>query len=292
MYHWEADQEAFLVLAGEAVLVVEGEERPLARVGLRALPAADEARPRRRGTAVRASSSRWARAPTTARPMLSASRSTRSRDAMEPASRRTRWTEEPPTPRFPAASQRRTATDGSRTDHAAPSRTAARAGRLPRVRLVGQAAAGAARADARRPLLGAGLPRAALRSSPAHRDALGLRRSRARRAARRAPRLRKAARDGLPQAPRAEVPDPAHEARRHVRAATRAAGRRRHQRLVPLPARGAVSVRERERELVEPRLRPRDRPEPEREPVRRAAARSTIRGAGRTSTARRSGRGW
>lgn len=29
MYHWEADQEAFLVLAGEAVLVVEGEERTL-----------------------------------------------------------------------------------------------------------------------------------------------------------------------------------------------------------------------------------------------------------------------
>ena len=29
MYHWEADQEDFLVLAGEAVLVVEGEERPL-----------------------------------------------------------------------------------------------------------------------------------------------------------------------------------------------------------------------------------------------------------------------
>ena len=29
MYHWEADQEAFLVLAGEAVLVVEGEERRL-----------------------------------------------------------------------------------------------------------------------------------------------------------------------------------------------------------------------------------------------------------------------
>jgi uncharacterized cupin superfamily protein len=31
MYHWEADQEDFLVLAGEAVLVVEGEERPLRR---------------------------------------------------------------------------------------------------------------------------------------------------------------------------------------------------------------------------------------------------------------------
>jgi uncharacterized cupin superfamily protein len=29
MYHWEADQEDFLVLAGEALLVVEGTERPL-----------------------------------------------------------------------------------------------------------------------------------------------------------------------------------------------------------------------------------------------------------------------
>lgn len=29
MYHWEQDQEDFLVLSGEAVLVVEGEERPL-----------------------------------------------------------------------------------------------------------------------------------------------------------------------------------------------------------------------------------------------------------------------
>jgi uncharacterized cupin superfamily protein len=29
MYHWEADQEDFLVLSGEAVLVVEGEERRL-----------------------------------------------------------------------------------------------------------------------------------------------------------------------------------------------------------------------------------------------------------------------
>jgi uncharacterized cupin superfamily protein len=30
MYHWEVDQEDFLVVAGDAVLVVEGEERPLA----------------------------------------------------------------------------------------------------------------------------------------------------------------------------------------------------------------------------------------------------------------------
>jgi uncharacterized cupin superfamily protein len=29
MYHWEADQEDFLVLAGEALLIVEGEEHPL-----------------------------------------------------------------------------------------------------------------------------------------------------------------------------------------------------------------------------------------------------------------------
>jgi uncharacterized cupin superfamily protein len=29
MYHWEADQEDFLVLYGEALLLIEGEERPL-----------------------------------------------------------------------------------------------------------------------------------------------------------------------------------------------------------------------------------------------------------------------
>jgi uncharacterized cupin superfamily protein len=29
MYHWEADQEDFLLLAGEALLIIEGEERPL-----------------------------------------------------------------------------------------------------------------------------------------------------------------------------------------------------------------------------------------------------------------------
>ncbi len=29
MYHWEADQEDFLVLSGEALLLVEAEERPL-----------------------------------------------------------------------------------------------------------------------------------------------------------------------------------------------------------------------------------------------------------------------
>src|SRR5690349_20580370 len=29
VYHWEADQEDFLVVAGEALLVAEGQERPL-----------------------------------------------------------------------------------------------------------------------------------------------------------------------------------------------------------------------------------------------------------------------
>jgi uncharacterized cupin superfamily protein len=29
MYHWEEDQEGFLVIAGEPLLIVEGEERPL-----------------------------------------------------------------------------------------------------------------------------------------------------------------------------------------------------------------------------------------------------------------------
>ena len=29
MYHWEADQEGFLVVAGEVVLIIEGEERQL-----------------------------------------------------------------------------------------------------------------------------------------------------------------------------------------------------------------------------------------------------------------------
>jgi uncharacterized cupin superfamily protein len=31
MYHWEADQEGFLVLSGEALLLVEEQERPLRR---------------------------------------------------------------------------------------------------------------------------------------------------------------------------------------------------------------------------------------------------------------------
>jgi uncharacterized cupin superfamily protein len=39
MYHWEADQEDFLVLSGEALLIVEGQERPLRQWDLAHTPA-------------------------------------------------------------------------------------------------------------------------------------------------------------------------------------------------------------------------------------------------------------
>jgi uncharacterized cupin superfamily protein len=39
MYHWEADQEDFLVLAGEALAIVEGRERPLRQWDLLHCPA-------------------------------------------------------------------------------------------------------------------------------------------------------------------------------------------------------------------------------------------------------------
>ena len=48
-YHAEEGQEDFLVLSGECLLLVEGQERRLARLGLRALPAVDGACLRRRG---------------------------------------------------------------------------------------------------------------------------------------------------------------------------------------------------------------------------------------------------
>ena len=39
MYHWETDQEDFLVLSGEALAIVEGEERPLRQWDLVHCPA-------------------------------------------------------------------------------------------------------------------------------------------------------------------------------------------------------------------------------------------------------------
>ena len=48
VYHGEEAQEDFLVLSGRGVLLVEGEERALERVGLRPLPRLDRAHDRRR----------------------------------------------------------------------------------------------------------------------------------------------------------------------------------------------------------------------------------------------------
>jgi uncharacterized cupin superfamily protein len=42
MYHWEADQEDFLVLAGEALLIIEGDERPLRQWDFVHCPAATD----------------------------------------------------------------------------------------------------------------------------------------------------------------------------------------------------------------------------------------------------------
>ena len=47
MYHWETDQEDFLVLAGEAALIIEGEEWPLRQWDFVHCPRRDEARDRR-----------------------------------------------------------------------------------------------------------------------------------------------------------------------------------------------------------------------------------------------------
>ena len=49
MYHGEDEQEDFLVLSGECLLLIEGEERRSLRMGLRPLPGVDRACVRRRG---------------------------------------------------------------------------------------------------------------------------------------------------------------------------------------------------------------------------------------------------
>ncbi len=48
LYHWETDQEDFLVLSGEAVLIIEGDERPLRQWDFVHCPPGDEAHHRRR----------------------------------------------------------------------------------------------------------------------------------------------------------------------------------------------------------------------------------------------------
>ena len=49
LYHWEADQEDFLVVSGEAVLVIDGEKRPLRSWDFVHCPPTHETRDRRGG---------------------------------------------------------------------------------------------------------------------------------------------------------------------------------------------------------------------------------------------------
>ena len=107
MYHWEADQEAFLVVSGEAVLIVEGEERPLRTWDFFHCP------PQTRHVIVGAGSEPCVVVAVGARERDElGSPSTRSRGATARASRRTRPTAAPPTRPSPAASRPRTATAG------------------------------------------------------------------------------------------------------------------------------------------------------------------------------------
>ena len=89
MYHWEADQEDFLVVSGEAVLIIEGEERPLRQWDFVHCP------PNAKHTIVGAGdgpawSSRSARASTTASRTGVDTRSTRPPPGTAHPSRRTR----------------------------------------------------------------------------------------------------------------------------------------------------------------------------------------------------------
>ena len=74
LYHRENAQEDFLVLAGECLLIVEGEEREVEDVGLLPLPARDRAHHRRRRQGARGRAGR--RRP---RPPAEGASSTRSR---------------------------------------------------------------------------------------------------------------------------------------------------------------------------------------------------------------------
>ena len=68
MYHWESDEEDFLLLSGTATLIVEGQERPLRRWDFVALPAVHRAHDRRRPRGLRRLRRRRARAPHRDRP--------------------------------------------------------------------------------------------------------------------------------------------------------------------------------------------------------------------------------
>ena len=101
MYHWEADQEDLLVVSGEAVLIVEGEERPLRTWDFVHCP------PKTKHVIVGAGAG-----PCLVIRARSVSRPAKSRSATERASTRTRWTGAWRTHRSRAASRPRIATAG------------------------------------------------------------------------------------------------------------------------------------------------------------------------------------
>ena len=124
MYHWEADQEDFLVLMGEALLIIEGEERPLRQWDFVHCP------PEAKHTIVGAGDSTslvlavGARDKTAAR-TGAATASTRRRSATAPASSRRRAIPRRRTRAIPHATPSASATAGSRAS--APSSQAFRA---------------------------------------------------------------------------------------------------------------------------------------------------------------------
>ena len=103
MYHWEADQEDFLVLSGEALLIIESEERPLRRWDFVHCP------PHTNHTIVGAGAapcSRSAPASTKAHPAGAATPSTRPPCATARVSSARRTTSTRPTPTYRAAGRR------------------------------------------------------------------------------------------------------------------------------------------------------------------------------------------
>ena len=113
MYHWEADQEDFLVLSGEGLLIVEGEERALQQWDFVHCPAGTKHIIVGAGAGscvvLAVGAREHQRAPTGA-----ATRSTRSRSGMAPGSSRRQLTRCRPTPGFQSPCRRDTTRAGSR----------------------------------------------------------------------------------------------------------------------------------------------------------------------------------
>ena len=139
-------------------------------------------------------------------------------------------------------------------------------------RHVGRAIAGPAEGRPHRRVLAQGLPRRALRPAAAHRRGTG--------GSTAAPtpasssstrRRRRRSRRSSGSSTRCGSRSGTCSSRDFYGPTAPAPGRRRHQRVVRVPAGGAVAVHRRQgnRHVVEPRLRARGRPQPAREPLRR-----------------------